>query len=117
MAAPGSLRGTAALTWGGGRGFHCRTSTTANITANTAMTRRALRCQRVTLFQTADCRFQIGSSFRLPKVSQSELDERLSIVLVLLQGEGDVDGGLVLGEVVVAFGGAPGNGAEDPAVL
>ena len=51
------------------------------------------------------------------QIGERQLDVRLSIVLVLLEREGDVERGLVLGEVVVALGGAPGDGAEDPAVL
>src|SRR5262249_60149655 len=58
-----------------------------------------------------------SSDLRPAKVGQGELDERLSIVLILFEREGDVDGGLVLGEVVVAIRGAPGDGAEDAAVL
>src|ERR1700733_11009651 len=51
------------------------------------------------------------------EVGQRQLDVRLSIVLVLIEGERDVDGGLVLSEVVVTLGGAPRDGAEDAAIL
>src|SRR4026208_2260258 len=54
---------------------------------------------------------------RAPYVREGELNVRLSIVLVLLQREGDVERGLVLGEVIVSLGAAPGDRAEDPAVL
>src|SRR5262245_22765218 len=50
-------------------------------------------------------------------VRERQLDERLPIVLVLFEGEGDVERGFVRFEVLMAFGGAPGNRAEDAALL
>ena len=52
-----------------------------------------------------------------PQVGERQLDVGLAVVLILLEREGDVERGLVLGEVVVALGRAPGDGAEDAAVL
>src|SRR5439155_21547313 len=46
-----------------------------------------------------------------------QLHVRLAMLLVLFEREGDVERGLVLGEVVVALGRAPRDGAEDPAIL
>src|SRR4029450_3702170 len=54
---------------------------------------------------------------RLSQVCERQLHVGLAIVLVLFEREGDVDGGLVLLEELVTLGGAPGDGAEDPAVL
>src|SRR5262245_59204282 len=54
---------------------------------------------------------------RFPEVCQCQLDVGLTIVLVLLQRERDVERSLVLGEEIVAFGGTPGHGAEDAAIL
>src|SRR5205085_11671416 len=51
------------------------------------------------------------------EVRERELDERLAIILILLEREGDVDRRLVLREIVVALGGAPCDRAEDAAVL
>ena len=46
-------------------------------------------------------------SVRALRVCERQLDERFTIVLVLFEGEGDIERGLVFGEVVVALGGEP----------
>src|SRR6187455_1999358 len=53
----------------------------------------------------------------LPDIRERQLNVGLSIVLILLERKGDVDGALVLGEIVVLLGGAPGDRAEDAAIL
>src|SRR4051812_7822042 len=65
----------------------------------------------------ADCRY-IGESIggHQSEISNVELDEHLTIVLILLEREGDVDRPLVA-ERVLALGGTPGNRPEDPALL
>src|SRR5262245_63645362 len=50
-------------------------------------------------------------------VSDRQLGEGLTTVLILVEREGDVERRPVIGEVVVAFGGPPRDGAEDPAIL
>src|SRR3954453_21767407 len=65
----------------------------------------------------ADCRY-IGESIggHQSEISNVELDGHLTIVLILLEREGDVDGPLVA-KRVLPFVGTPGNRAEDAAVL
>src|SRR4051812_453814 len=65
----------------------------------------------------ADGRY-IGESIggHQSEISNVELDGHLTIVLILLEREGDVDGPLVA-KRVLPFGGTPGNRAEDAAVL
>src|SRR5206468_8149382 len=59
----------------------------------------------------------VPSHLGMPHVGERQLDEGLSIVMVRLERKRDVDRGSMLGEILVALGGAPGDGAEDAAVL
>src|SRR5262245_35089605 len=57
------------------------------------------------------------SRLGLPHVGEGELHECLTVILILLQGEGHVERGLMFGEVVVPLGGPPRDRPENPAVL
>ena len=50
-------------------------------------------------------------------VGERQLDVGFAVVLILLQRESDVERGFVLGEVVVPLGRAPGDRAENAALL
>src|SRR5256885_1385949 len=55
---------------------------------------------------------------RALEIRERQLDVAFAIVLILLEREGDVERRFVLGEVVEALRGAPGDGAEDaPSLL
>src|SRR5580765_4946946 len=101
-------------TSGGATGLTRRSSatTTATTTAAPTSARNALvhRCQRMVLLYArhAGRRLHVG---------ERQLDKGFAIELVLLERERHVERGLVLGQVVVAFGGAPGDRAEDAPVL
>src|SRR6185295_7723981 len=95
---------------GGGGAVVCRrlkasTTATATPTTTSARTIRAQCCQRML---EAECR---------PHVRHRELDEGFAIELILLQRERDVDGGFVLGQVVVPLRRPPRDRAEDPPLL
>src|ERR1700722_4803575 len=53
----------------------------------------------------------------LPEVCERQLDVCLSIVLIVVERERDVQCGSVFGEEVAVLGGAPGDCAEDAAAL
>src|SRR5262245_11843116 len=52
-----------------------------------------------------------------PHIGQRQLDIGFAVVLVLIEGERDVERRLVLSEEVVSLGCAPGDRAENPALL
>src|SRR5512140_3409649 len=93
------------------RRLNASATATATPTTISARTIRAHFCQRIVNLWFEDLRLR-GSHVR-----ERELDEGLAIEFILLQRERHVDGGLVLGQVVVPLGGAPRDGPEDPALL
>src|SRR5258705_5468444 len=108
---------------GASRGLSWRATNAANRTPNTATIRRALRCQRAMNVLTAECRLLIrlliphSINTQQSEISNGQLYECLTIVLILLEREGDVERGFVLDEIVVALGRAPGDRAKNAAVL
>src|SRR5262249_54230165 len=110
-------------TEGGSRCFSSRATNTANTTPNRAIVKRAQRCQRFMRRQILGysnpqiLKFSNLLLLRPLEVGQGELNIRLAIVIVLFEGEGDIERRLVFREEVVTLGGAPGDGAEDSALL
>src|SRR4051794_37085706 len=82
--APGSVGTDLPGAPGASRRFISRATNTAKRTPKTAITRRALRCQRATVSGT--CALQ---------VRQGQLHVGIPIVVVLLERERDVERGLV----------------------
>src|SRR5947209_3063299 len=58
-----------------------------------------------------------ASVFGFPYICHRQLHEDLAVVLILIERKGDVEGALVLVDVLVALGCPPRDGPEDPAVL
>src|SRR5436190_1725014 len=56
-------------------------------------------------------------AFSSPDISKGQLDKGLTIVLILFEGERDVECGFVLGEEVVPLRGAPRDCPEDAPLL
>src|SRR5216684_7369581 len=124
--------GSLAVTRDTAAGTRCRTAiatTMANATPPTAMTILALRCQFIArrnfgllmadgrlmvdcAHESAICNLQSAiSRLRSFHVREGQLCIGCSIVLVLFERERDVERRLVLREVVVALGRAPGHRA------
>src|SRR5438093_143506 len=132
-----SVRATGAATLMAGRGLNSNATTTANATAKTAMMRRARRFRLVmvtkgsttedtdknrvhgkdldaviSVYPPCSQWWSIFLGFRALEIRERQFDVAFSIVLIVLEREGDVERRFVLGEVVVALRGAPGDRAE-----
>src|SRR5438876_2954422 len=137
-----SVRATGAATLMAGRGLNSNATTTANATAKTAMMRRARRFRLVmvtkgsttedtdknrvhgkdldaviSVYPPCSQWWSIFLGFRALEIRERQFDVAFSIVLIVLEREGDVERRFVLGEVVVALRGAPGDRAEDAPFL
>src|SRR5215831_5085246 len=109
MSASGSVRTTGGTGGGASRRLMASPTAAATSSAPSARTTFAQYCQRMVL--------SCGSAPRRSSVRQRELHERLAAELVLLERERHIERRPVLGQVVVSFGCAPGDRAEDAAVL